>query len=251
MKRNLFPLLGIAFVVAIISTGIFYGLFVGRLRSGASSPGKSIVVAARNLDRGTVLQEADVKLAAWGGADTPQGAFTAVGPVSGLTVISPVQENEPVVQSRVASRESGAGLGIASGMRAISIHATDSSGVVSILRPGYKVDVQLVSNQAELRTILQNIEVFAVNPAGDGHGSSPVVTLLVDPEGADMAGLGDSTAHLRLALRNPLDDGKTDLRRVTVPAMLQAPAAATRRPAPSLTLGASPSAGGGGGAKKP
>jgi Flp pilus assembly protein CpaB len=107
-------------------------------------------------------------------------------------------------------------------MRAISIHATDSSGIVTMLRPGYKVDVQLVSNQAELRTILQNVEVLAVNATGDGHGPSPVITLLVDPEGADMAGLGDSTAHLRLSLRNPLDDAKPDLRRVTVPAILQA-----------------------------
>jgi pilus assembly protein CpaB len=223
MKRNLVPLLVIAFVVAIISTGIFYGLFVARLRSGPSSPEKSIVVAARNLDRGTVLQAADVKLAAWGGADTPQGAFTAVGPVAGLTLIAPLQENEPVLQSRVASPTSGAGagLGIAPGMRAISIHATDSSGIVSLLKPGYKVDVQLVSTQAELRTILQNIEVLAVNSAGDGHGASPVITLLVDPEGADMAGLGDSTAHLRLTLRNPLDDSKPDLRRVTVPTILQ------------------------------
>ena len=59
MKKNLVPLLGIAFVVAIISTGIFYGLFVGKLKS-ASVPSQSIVVAARNLDRGTALQAADV-----------------------------------------------------------------------------------------------------------------------------------------------------------------------------------------------
>jgi Flp pilus assembly protein CpaB len=113
-------------------------------------------------------------------------------------------------------------------MRAISIHATDSSGIISMLRPGYKVDVQLVSNQAELRTILQDIEVLSVNPAGDGRAPVPVVTLLVDPQGADMAGLGDSTAHLRLALRNPLDEGKPDQRRISVPAMLQPTASPTR-----------------------
>jgi hypothetical protein len=37
-----------------------------------------------------------------------------------------------------------------------------------------------------------------------------------------MAGLGDSTAHLRLTLRNPLDDSEPDLHRVTIPAILQA-----------------------------
>jgi pilus assembly protein CpaB len=228
MKKNLVPLLGIAFVVAIISTGIFYGLFVGKLKN-AATPGQTIVVAARNLDRGAALQTADVKLAAWGTPVTPPGALTALNQVDGLTLIAPLMENEPVLQSHVASRTSGAGagLGIAPGMRAVSIHATDSVGVVSLLRPGHKVDVQLVSSSGalpELRTILQNVEVLAVSSQIENR-ANPVITLLVNPEGADMAGLGDSAAHLRLLLRNPLDEGKSDLRRVTLPAMLQTPAA--------------------------
>jgi pilus assembly protein CpaB len=232
MKKNLIPLLGIAFVVAMLATGIFYWLFVGRVKNGVSASGNSIVVAARNLERGAAVQPADVKLVPWGGPDAPTGTFTDVSAVSGLTLIASVQQNEPVVLSRVASRNSGvgAGLGIAPGMRAISVHATDSSGIVGMLRPGHKVDVQLVSNQAELRTILQNIEVLAVNATGDGHSPNPVVTLLVDPEGGDMAGLGDSTAHVRLALRNPLDEGKPDQRRVTVPGMLQPSATRVKQP---------------------
>ena len=233
MKKNLVPLLGIAFVVAIVATGIFYGLFVGKLKT-ASAPGPSIVVAARNLDRGASLRAADVKLTPWGGAAIPEGALTAVSLVDGLTLISSMQENEPVLQSRLASRTSGAGagLGIAPGMRAVSIHATDSSGIVSLLRPGHRVDVQLVLTQSsslpELRTILQNIEVLSVAPS-DGRANNPVVTLLVNPEGADMAGLGDSAAHLRLLLRNPLDDAKSDLRRVTLPSMMQTPAAGRKK----------------------
>jgi len=226
MKKNLVPLLGIAFVVAIVSTGIFYGLFVGKLNS-ATTPGPMIVVAARNLDRGAALQTADVRLAAWGMPVPPPGALTALNQADGLTLIGPLVENEPVLQSQVASRTSGAGagLGIAPGMRAVSIHATDSVGVVSLLRPGHKVDVQLVTGTGglpELRTILQNIEVLSVSSQTESRGN-PVITLLVNPEGADMAGLGDSAAHLRLLLRNPLDDGKSDLRRVTLPAILQSP----------------------------
>jgi len=227
MKKNLVPLLGIAFVVAIVSTGIFYGLFVGKLKN-AATPGPLIVVAARNLDRGAALQTADVKLAAWGTPVTPPGALTTLQQVDGLTLIGPLIENEPVLESHVASRASGAGagMGIAPGMRAVSIHATDSVGVVSLLHPGHKVDVQLVTSSSgalpELRTILQNIEVLSVSSQAESRGN-PVITLLVNPEGADMAGLGDSSAHLRLLLRNPLDDGKSDLRRVTLPAILQSP----------------------------
>ena len=54
-KNNLLKLLGIAFVVAIAATGIFYGLFVNRLSSNTGS-GKMLVVAAKPLKAGTVLQ---------------------------------------------------------------------------------------------------------------------------------------------------------------------------------------------------
>jgi Flp pilus assembly protein CpaB len=222
MKKNLVPLLGIAFVVAIISTSVFYWLFLGKLSSGGPAA-KSVVAAKRNLDRGTVLQAADVKLVPWGAAVLPQGAYTAESAVSGLTLVASVEENEPVLESHVASKSgSGAGLGIPTGMRAISVHAADSSGVVGMLRSGYKVDVQFVSSEGEVRTILQNIEVLAVNPAGDGRSPVPVVTLLVDPEGADRAGLGDSTARLRLLLRNPLDGEKPDSRSVNAAAVMRA-----------------------------
>ncbi len=222
MKKNLVPLLGIAFVVAVISTAVFYWLFVGKLKSGAGPATESVVVAARNLDRATVLQAADVKLVPWGAAVLPQGAFKAATAVNGLTLVSAVQENEPVLESRVASK-----LGrrsrprIPSGMRAISVHTADSSGIIGMLRSGYKVDVQLVSAEGELRTILQNIEVLAVNPAGDSRSPVPVVTLLVDPEGADKAGLGDSTARVRIMLRNPLDDGAPETRTITSSSVMQ------------------------------
>jgi hypothetical protein len=61
---------------------------------------------------------------------------------------------------------------------------------------------------------------LAVNAQGEARNTTPVITLLVTPEGADMAGLGDSGARLRLILRNPLDAGKTNLERVTLPGIL-------------------------------
>jgi flagella basal body P-ring formation protein FlgA len=62
MKKNMVPLLGIAFIVAIISTGVFYGLFAGKLRSSSELPSHGIVVAARDLDRGTVIQASDLRI---------------------------------------------------------------------------------------------------------------------------------------------------------------------------------------------
>ncbi len=214
MKRNMVPLLGIAFVVAIISTGVFYGLFAGRMRSASSEmPGQSIVVAARNLDRGTVVQASDLRVSQLKGS--LHGSFSKVEDAVGVTLLEAVQQNEPVLQDRVASSDSKstAGGAIPAGMRAISLRVSESSGIVSLLRKGTRVDVQAVlerSGTAELRTVLQNVEVLSVGtqlePVGGNRPPAPVVTVLAKAQDADAVALADSSARVRIALRNPLDE---------------------------------------------
>ena len=215
MKRNIVPLLGIAFVVAIISTGIFYGLFAGKLRSSVGElPTQSIVVAGRALKPGTVLRAEDLRVSEVKGAW--KGGFTKPEDLAGVTLLRAVQQNEPILQDRVASSDAKSGdgaAGVPAGMRAVSIRVSESSGVVGLLHPGTKVDVQAVSrreNSAELRTILQNVEVLAVSPqpeSGAGNQALPVVTVLTRAQDADLIALADSGARIRLALRNPLDAG--------------------------------------------
>jgi len=198
MKRNIVPLLGIAFVVAIISTGIFYGLFAGKLRSTVGElPEQSIVVAARTLNPGTVLHAEDLRVSEVKGAW--KGGFSKPEELVGVTILQAVQQNEPILQDRVASNDgkSGKGAGgVPAGMRAVSIRVAESNGVVSLLRPGTKVDVQAVSrreNSAELRTILQNVEVLAVSPQPEtagGNQTMPVVTVLTRAQDADLIALG-------------------------------------------------------------
>ena len=215
MKRNIVPLLGIAFVVAIISTGIFYGLFAGKLRSSVGElPTQSIVVAGRALKPGTVLRAEDLRVSEVKGAW--KGGFSKPEDLAGVTLLRAVQQNEPILQDRVASSDAKSGdgaAGVPAGMRAVSIRVSESSGVVGLLHPGTKVDVQAVSrreNSAELRTILQNVEVLAVSPqpeSGGGNQALPVVTVLTRAQDADLIALADSGARIRLALRNPLDAG--------------------------------------------
>ena len=69
--------------------------------------GPCTVVAVRTPERGTVIQPTDVKMAAWGGPELPKGAYTSVEQVGGLTVIDPVQQNEAVLTSRLASPAGG------------------------------------------------------------------------------------------------------------------------------------------------
>jgi pilus assembly protein CpaB len=213
-KKNLMTLLGIALVVAIIATGLFYGLFVSKLQSEAGS-GKTLVVAAKPLEAGRVLTAADLKAIPWPAAELPGGAFERVNQVAGKTVADGIGEAEPVLASRLVSTEgAGRAAGVPAGLRAVSVHVSDSSGVVGMLRGGHKVDVQVLVNRtnspanSQLRTALENLEVLAVDPKGEQNSQGfnlPVVTLLATPEQADVLALADSGARVRLTLRNPLD----------------------------------------------
>ncbi|MBK9166141.1 MAG: Flp pilus assembly protein CpaB [Bryobacterales bacterium] len=225
MKKNLVPLLGIAFVVAIVATGVFYGLFVSRIENASARRGPSVVVAARNLDRGAVLDQEDLRLVPWPSDETPDGVFSSIEAAAGKTILQPVLAHEPVLARRIAGGDGDSG--VPRGMRGISITVGDSAGVVALLQPGHRVDIQVVTPpqqnvNPELRTLLQDIEVLAVRLAPDGR-EDPVVTTLVTPEQADMLALGDSGARLRLLLRHPLDQETKDLPRQSLPTVFRNP----------------------------
>jgi Flp pilus assembly protein CpaB len=228
-QNNLAKLLGIALVVAIIATGVFYGLFVNKLSSSTGS-GKMVVVAAKSLPIGTVLSEKDVQSIPWPVDQTPAGAFTAPQQVAGHTVLQPLAQGEPVLAARLASTETGGASGVPAGMRAISVHVVDSSGVLAQLGPGQKVDVQVlitrkVANpQPELRTILEGVPVLSVNPQleATSQGSNlPAVTLLTNAADADVLALADSAARVRLSLRNPLDNATRSRASLTLDGILR------------------------------
>lgn len=217
MKRNMVPLLGIAFVAAIICTGIYYGLFAGKLRSSSEIPGHSVVVAARNLDRGTVIQASDLRVVEAPGVLT--GSFSKPEAAVGATLLTPLKTNEPLLAERVVARvsrsgESASGM-VPSGMRAISIRVSESYGLLTALRPGARVDLQAVSerenNEVQLRNILQNVEVLAVSPqdTDSNRAAGAVVTVLAPAEDADVVALSDAGGKIRVTLRNPFDQGTT------------------------------------------
>ena len=209
-KDNVVKLLAVALVVAIISTGLFYGLFVNRAESATN--GKKLVVAAKALQPGTILAAADLKTVPWPAPELPAGAFQDPQQVVGNTVFDPIAEQEPVLTARLASKSGGMG-GVPEGMRAVSIHVTDSSGILGLLRAGQHVDVQVVvgrgnTGETRVRTALENLTVLNVvpQPEQSSQGQNlPVVTLLAKPVDADLLAVADSGARVRLTLRNPLD----------------------------------------------
>ena len=213
-KNNLITLLGIAFVVAIMATGIFYGLFVNKLASSSGS-GKTLIVAAKPLKAGSVIAAVDLKHIPWPAETLPKGTFGSDKDVIGKVLFDGLGEDEPVLASRLASADGQGNSGIPAGMRAVSVHVSDSTGVLELLHSGHHVDVQVVrkisETATEVRTALQNLKVISVHPqleqSSQGH-NLPVVTLLAKPAEADMLAAADAGARVRLMLRNPLDEEK-------------------------------------------
>jgi len=213
--NNMGKLLAVALVVAIMCTGLFYMMFAMKANSQTGTP---MVVAAKALKAGTVLKAEDLKTINWPVSQLPPGAHHNPEEVIGNTVFDPMASEEPVLNARLANSQSAGGSGVPVGMRAVSVHLTDSTGVLALLHSGQKVDVQVVggrgtkADDVQVRTALENLTVLSVNPVpepGSQGQNLPVVTLLAKPSEVDVLAAADSGGRVRLALRNPLDTAST------------------------------------------
>jgi pilus assembly protein CpaB len=166
---------------------------------------------------GTRITEKDVSLESFPKANTPAGSFQDLSAVIGRGAIIQMFAGEPVLESKLAPREAGAGLsvGIPDGMRALSIQVNDVVGVAGFVQPGSRVDLILTGtppnyDEKASKVVLENLQVLATgkNVEQDAEGKPqtvPVVTLLVTPEDAAKIALATGDGPIILALRNPLD----------------------------------------------
>jgi pilus assembly protein CpaB len=175
-----------------------------------------VVVAARALPVGSLIGERDVKLVEWSGPSAPPGFFATAAEVIGRGVIVPLQDNEPVLEAKLAPVGAGGGLAVMvdEGMRAVSIGVDQVVGVAGFVLPGTRVDVLLTLTKGETqpttKVIMQNLETLAAGQSiqVDREGKPqtvPVVTLLVSPEQAETLALAANQGQIQLALRNTLD----------------------------------------------
>jgi pilus assembly protein CpaB len=185
----------------------------------ASEPRKvSVVLAARSMPIGAVVTEQDVKVVGWPGDALPTGYITSIADALGRGVITPVAENEPLLVSKVSTKDQGGGLSIIikEGMRAMSVRVDEVIGVAGFVLPGTHVDVLLTLDKGEnrtqtsTRTILQNVQVLAAGQQvqRDKEGKPQtvtVITLLVTLEDAELLVLAGKEGRIQLALRNGLD----------------------------------------------
>jgi pilus assembly protein CpaB len=214
--------LGVAVVVAFVLSLFVYRQFKAISVAPVAMPTNRIVVADEPLALGTRLDASKVKTVPWPSAEPMEGAITNVDDVLNRAVITDVAENEPILESKLAPVESGAGLPatIPEGMRAVSVAVNDVVGVAGFVIPGTMVDVlvtgtTMTSEGNVTRTILENVRVLAagqkIEQDRDGKPQTvPVITLLVAPEDAAKLTMAATEGKIQLALRNTVDTKTTD-----------------------------------------
>jgi pilus assembly protein CpaB len=215
--RRFGVVVAVSLVWALLVSAMFYRLAGGsggRVRAAAEKP---IVLAAKALPMGAVIDREAVKLGKVPESLFPPGAYSRIEDTLDRPVISAIQPDEAVVEARLAARGSGIGLGplIPPGMRAIAVRVNDVAGVAGFILPGMRVDVLVTwrpptQNEQMTRTVLQNIAVLSAGQTIQNDGKSqtitaPVVTLLVTPQQAEALTLVMSDGHLQLVLRNSTD----------------------------------------------
>ena len=259
-KKKLFIVIGIGLVGAAASTFLFYHLISGHFAGtgGATAvPEYSIVVAARDLPRGTLLSAGDVEISTWTGAQPPAGAFLDPRAVEGQVLGESVRAAKPILPAHLADKDRlWLAASIPAGMRAVTVHVNEFAGVTQLVERGDRVDV-MVANQSRspgrkdlrLKTVLQNVEVVATGrePLTRGKRNPiPVITLLVEAGESERLSLADQSGAIRLVLRNPLDESVeitggpiqlSDVMRAT-----PRPRAAARAAAPAARKPAAPPA---------
>ncbi len=217
-----------------------------------------IVVAAEQLRLGTRLTKPQLRMALWPKAVSLEGSFFDMEDAIGRGVIVPMLPNEPVMESKLAAIEAGAGLAAAipEGMRAVAIKVNDVIGIAGFVLPATRVDVIVTGSPSARgmydtsKVILENVEVLAAgqNIEQDVDGKPQnvqVLTLLVTPEGAEKLALAAVDGRLQLALRHPLDMDQIDpepakkadlYRRQSSPSPPVRPVARPRARAPKPTV---------------
>jgi pilus assembly protein CpaB len=229
MNRNRL-IIGLA---AAILIGLFLSSYVYKQLKNATvvrpAPTQQIVVAAVPLQVGARLDSSNLRMISWPAGEDIAGMKTSIAECVGRAVITPVAENEPILEAKLAPMGAGAGLPatIPQGMRALSVAVNDVVGVAGFVIPGTVVDVLVTGQRAGgsdniTKTILENVPVLAAGQKieQDREGKPqtvPVITLLVTPEDAAKLTMASTEGKIQLSLRNTIDN-----KAVNPPTILQA-----------------------------
>lgn len=204
---------------------------------------REVVVAARRLEAGAVLEAAMLARRAIPERYTPRSAIAPerVGEVLGTELAQPLDRGDVLLSSLLRDRaERPLAARLAPGRRALTIPVDDTNSHAGLLRPGDLVDLLLFTvdeaperRSAQVRPLLEAVPVLATGRVLDGtelRGRSDggaardfsTITVEVSARDAERIAIAERAGDLRVTLR-----GRNDvLRPVQGPPELEEPATA-------------------------
>ena len=221
MNRNRM-ITGLAIAVAIAFLfSVYVFRTIQRITNVRPAAVTQIVVADHPIQLGTRLDPTNLRVISWPADEAIAGSFMRVEDCAGRALLTNLAGNEPVLESKLAPKEAGAGLPatIPEGMRAVSVAVNEVNGVAGFVIPGTMVDILVTgrlsgknsdTNDNITRVILENVRVLAAGQQveQDREGKPqkvPVVTVLVTPEDATKLTMASTEGKIQLALRNTID----------------------------------------------
>jgi Flp pilus assembly protein CpaB len=147
MRRTLY--LGVFILLSAIA-GLFY--YSGTRQSTA-------LVATRDLNVGTRIQDADIAVRRINPASAPANVLKVSDQAVGQVVSSPVLEGQFLDARQVAPSKNavllGAGLDVPPGYRIIGLPIAPAAAVGGVLKPGDRVDVMAIPNPSRVATLAE------------------------------------------------------------------------------------------------
>lgn len=210
----------------------------GRLNAGTDDNMQNVMVAAVEIPFGSMIEAQHVVQVRMPKSTVPDDSFESADKVVGRIATFAMLRGDILRAARVAEHLGGSTLAslIETDKRAISVRVDDVVGVAGFLLPGNRVDVLATkrvgnsNNDAESKTILEDLRVLAVDQTASTDKTQPVVvravTLEMTSEEAEVLVKAQTEGRLQLALRNPLDDQKKPVEapKVEKPAPVPEPA---------------------------
>ena len=193
---------------------------------GPASPSRAVtvpvVVAARDLPEGAIIDRMSLVVSQWPVGTSPAGAYTTIDSVAGRVSRMPVYKGEAIVPGRLAPDGIGAGLEvkITPGKRAVDIRINDLASLAGMIQPNSRVDIMVIDDslKAESRLaklFMSNIRVLAIvaAPERSQNGrpiSAAVASIEVTPDEAKQLAIEAAQGSLQLVLRGYGDQDSLD-----------------------------------------
>jgi len=216
MKMNSIMLLFVAGLCGLVA---MFG--VHQAMSQKPEPTEQLVrvmQAAVEIQPGDQLNETNTQMIEVNARACPEGVVTELSQIEQRALKVPAMPGDWILVGKLTEKgETGPAANVPKGMRALTISVDATQTHSGMLRPGNRVDIQLTYDcksatackRKVARTILQYVEIFAVDDRVYGNDKSPDstamaknISVLVTPEQSNMLCLARSMGILSTTLRS-------------------------------------------------